>query len=123
MPKHFSRGYALKDIKTPTKTATAADDGATGLTEAWSLLTAAEWRLVLLATSGGNDREIARATGKTQAQVKEEFEALLDKLGLADRLTLILASFAYGSRMQSQILRSRLQSWKEGVQAHAERSS
>ena len=113
----------MKDAKTPSNIAIAADDGAAGPTHAWGLLTAAEWRLVLLATSGWNDRRIARATGKRQGQVKDQFQAILDKLGLADRLTLILASFAEGSRLQSHIGGERLRDSNNGGQVYAERNS
>ena len=91
MRERLSRGCTVKDVKTPSKNAAAADDGAAGPIDAWSLLTDAEWRLVPLASSGWNDRRIARAIGKTQGQVKDRFQAPLDSLGLADRLTLILA--------------------------------
>jgi DNA-binding NarL/FixJ family response regulator len=89
----------VEEVKTPIMIAAAAHDGASNPADAWGLLTDAEWRLVLLASSGWNDRRIASATGTKQVQVKRHFRALLDKLGFADRLTLILASFADGSSL------------------------
>lgn len=111
----------MKDVKTPSKSA-ATDQGAAGPTDAWSKLTDAEWRLVLLASSGWNDRRIASAIGKTQRQVKDQFKALLDKLGLADRLTLILASFANGARLQSHD-GERLRDSNNGAKVYAQRNS
>jgi DNA-binding NarL/FixJ family response regulator len=112
----------VKDVETPSKSAAAADDGAADPTDAWSLLTDAEWRLVLLASSGWNDRRIASAIGKTQGQVKDQFQALLDRLGLADRLTLILASFANGARLQSHD-GERLRDSNNGAKVYAQRNS
>ena len=66
-------------------------------------MTDAEWWLVLLTTSGWNDREIAKFTKETPVRVKVRFEALLDKLGLEDRLTLILTSFAHDLRIPRRI--------------------
>jgi DNA-binding NarL/FixJ family response regulator len=68
-------------------------------------MTDVEWWLVLLATTGWSDREIAEATGETPRRVKAHFQGLLDKLDLADRLTLILASFADEPRIPSHIRR------------------
>ena len=123
MRERLSRDRTVKDVKTPSMSAAAAEDGAAGPIDAWSLLTDAEWRLVLLASSGRNDRRIARAIGKTQEQVKDRFQALLDKLGLADRLTLILASYANGARLQSQIGGDRRRDLNNGERVYAERNS
>lgn len=51
------------------------------------------------------DRHIAAASGNTPRRVRDRFQALLVKLGLADRLTLVLASFASGKSAPSHVLK------------------
>lgn len=58
----------------------------------WSLLTDEDRPLFLLAISGRNDREIAARLGGRPSAVRSNVQTLLDKLGLKDRLTLVLAA-------------------------------
>ena len=71
----------------------------------WDRLTNPEWRLVWLTASCWDDREIAKSTGETPFRVKVRLRALLDKLGLENRLSLILAVVACDLQIPSHARR------------------
>ena len=71
----------------------------------WDRLTNPEWRLVWLTASCWEDREIAKSTGETPLRVKARLRALLDKLGLENRLALILAVVAADLQIPSHARR------------------
>jgi DNA-binding NarL/FixJ family response regulator len=65
------------------------------MTEAyWDRLTDDERRLIWLSASGKDVREIAADVAQTPREVARRYRALLGKLGLDDRLSLVLAAAA-----------------------------
>ena len=77
-------------------------------------MTDAERRLAWLVVSGWDNREIAQAVAATPHQVKTHLEALLDKLGLEDRLTLVLAAVAHDLQIPSRDCRTRKRNIQHG---------
>ena len=60
----------------------------------WDRLTDEDRRLIWLAASGKDVREVAADVAETPREVARRYRTLLGKLGLDDRLSLVLAAVA-----------------------------
>jgi DNA-binding NarL/FixJ family response regulator len=64
----------------------------------WDQLTDEDRRLIWLAASGKDVREVAADVAETPSEVARRYRSLLGKLGLDDRLSLVLAAVARTAR-------------------------
>lgn len=67
----------------------------------WDQLTDDDRRLIWLAASGKNVRQAAADLAQTTRDVAKRYRTLLGKLGLDDRLSLVLAAVARTARAPS----------------------
>ena len=88
--------HSENQLKSPTQ-APARHGGMSQDQEAetyWDRLTDDDRRLIWLTASGKDVREIAADCAETPRKTAQRYRALLGKLGLDDRLSLVLAAVA-----------------------------
>jgi DNA-binding NarL/FixJ family response regulator len=92
--------HRKNQLKSPSQVLARTDGMRDELeTEAyWDQLTDEDRRLIWLAASGKDVREVAADVAETPREVARRYRTLLGKLGLDDRLSLVLAAVARTAR-------------------------